>query len=49
MTRTRLQHSRSAGFTLVELVVIIVVLGIIAAVAIPKVGNLYRAIRWHGT
>lgn len=30
----------AAGFTLVELVVIIVVLGIIAAVGIPKVGSL---------
>ncbi len=28
-----------AGFTLIELVIIIVVLGIVAAVAIPKIGN----------
>lgn len=31
---------REAGFTLVELVIILVVLGIIAGVAIPKFGNL---------
>lgn len=30
----------SSGFTLVELVIILIVLGIVAAVAIPKIGNM---------
>jgi prepilin-type N-terminal cleavage/methylation domain-containing protein len=49
MARTCLQYSRSAGFTLIELVVIIVVLGIIAAVAVPKVGNLIGASKENQT
>lgn len=35
-----LHYGSQRGFTLIELVMIIVVLGIIAAVAIPKMGNM---------
>lgn len=31
---------KPAGFTLIELVIIVIVLGIVAAVAIPKIGNI---------
>ena len=34
--RTKFLHGKKSGFTLVELVIVIVVLGILAAVAIPK-------------
>ncbi len=34
--RTKLFNSKKSGFTLVELVIVIVVLGILAAVAVPK-------------
>ncbi len=35
-----LDANKQNGFTLIELVIIIVVLGIIAAVAVPKMGNM---------
>ena len=34
------RHPRAAGFTLIELVIIIVILGILAAVAIPKFADM---------
>lgn len=37
---TKILHVGAAGFTLVELVIIIVILGILAAVAIPKFGDM---------
>ncbi|QUM77504.1 type II secretion system protein [Moritella sp. 24] len=35
-------QSKSAGFTLIELVIVIIVLGVLASVAIPKFINLQR-------
>ena len=37
------------GFTLVELVIIIVVLGVVAAVAIPKIGDLITGSKTNAT
>ena len=38
-----------AGFTLVELVIIIVVLGVMAAVAIPKIGDIINGSKTNAT
>ena len=41
--------ARSAGFTMIELITIIIILGILAAVAIPKMTALsdFRALEFH--
>jgi len=44
-----MNRKQSAGFTLIELVIIIVVLGIVAAVAIPRVGTILESSRIGAT
>lgn len=39
----------SGGFTLIELVIVIIVLGIVAAVGIPKIGRLLESSRLNAT
>ena len=48
MVGAKMRHSE-VGFTLIELVIIIIVLGIVAAVAIPKFGTLSEEAKANAT
>lgn len=43
MKNIKLNTSRKAGFSLVEMLVVIAIIGIIAAIAIPNIGNMNQA------
>ncbi|WP_395731516.1 prepilin-type N-terminal cleavage/methylation domain-containing protein [Prosthecobacter sp.] len=43
MKNIKLNTSRKAGFSLVEMLVVIAIIGIIAAIAIPNIGNLNQS------
>ncbi len=45
MKNIKLNTSRKAGFSLVEMLVVIAIIGIIAAIAIPNIGNLNDSAR----
>jgi prepilin-type N-terminal cleavage/methylation domain-containing protein len=45
MKNIKLNTARKAGFSLVEMLVVIAIIGIIAAIAIPNIGNLNDSAR----
>lgn len=45
MKNVKLDLNRKAGFSLVEMLVVIAIIGIIAAIAIPNIGNINNSAR----
>ena len=44
MKRTHSSHARRAGFTLIEIMLVVVIIGLIAAIGLPKImGNTEKA------